>query len=80
MLYIYTEDPLNPSLDPATRLYGWRYLSLHPYCCYICIYIYITTLDSVYARYVFRALANMFKIKTNFKNKYDSDISFPVVK
>ena len=22
LCYIYTEDPLNPSLDPATRLYG----------------------------------------------------------
>ena len=41
MLYIYGR-PVNPSLDPATRLYGWRYLSLHHYCCYIYIYIYRT--------------------------------------
>ena len=37
----------------------------------------ITSLDPVYARCVFKALVNMFGTKTNFKNKYDSDL-FPV--
>ena len=33
-IVILTEDPVNPSLDPVTRWYGWRYLSLYRYCCY----------------------------------------------
>ena len=41
LCYICTEDPVNRSLDPATRLYGWRYLSLNHYCCYIHIYVYV---------------------------------------
>ena len=34
-----------------------------------------TPLDPVYAHCVFRARVNMFEIKANFKNKYDSDPS-----
>ena len=41
---------------------------------------YITSLDPIYARCVFRALVNMFEINTNFKNKHDSDLSCPFCK
>ena len=37
-IVILTTDPVNPSLDPVTRWYGWRYLSLYHY--YIYIYIF----------------------------------------
>ena len=32
---ILTEGPVYPSLDPGTRWYGLRYLSLYHYSCYI---------------------------------------------
>ena len=41
---------------------------------------YITSLDLIYARCVFRARVTMFEIKANFKNKYDSDLSCPFCK
>ena len=34
-IVILAEDPVNPSLNPGTCWYGWRYLSLYHYSCYI---------------------------------------------
>ena len=36
---------------------------------------YVTSLDPAYACSVFRAQVNIFEIKANFKNQYDSDLS-----
>ena len=41
---------------------------------------YITSLDPIYVRCVFRARVKMFEIKANFNNKYDSDPSCPFCK
>ena len=41
---------------------------------------YITSLDSAYARCVFRARVNMFEIKANFKNRYEFDPFCPSCK
>ena len=35
---------------------------------------YITSVDPIYARYVFRARVNMFETKSNFKNKYKIEV------
>ena len=41
---------------------------------------HITSLDSRTARSVFKARLNMYEIKANFKNMYESDLSCPFCK